>query len=193
MNGARPGPLSRPLATGVSLSLPPGFSVLGPADGPGDDVAVDPGVVQAAREWLDGVRDRDPGQEVLLVALHSEQLRDEEVTGLLLVTATRMTHGVLSVEQLRLLALQRTSTSGEVSRLQLPEGGALGAVDVVLLDRGPEATPTGMGLVEVELPMHDLGLLIRFSLWTAHLDLLAAYAGIMGDVAAGVRVDRSAA
>jgi hypothetical protein len=171
----------------VSVPLPAGFTVLWTADGGATD-PVDEELLEAAQqEWLTTVRERSacaPG--VVLCAVHVELWQGEPVTASLVMSVEA---AGLGPDGLHEWALDRTSTAGEVSQLQLARGRAVRTVDVVTVGPAGDPAPGSAGVVEVHLPEAAPGLLLSLVLTTQHLEVLGAYAALLADTAAGVEVE----
>ncbi len=176
----------------LSLALPPGFHVLAAHD----SAVVDPLELdddEAGSAWLNDVRASSSAAGALLCALHTESWKGETVQASLVVTARPFDDDPsLLLAAMRLQALDSTSTSGQVTLLQLPLGPAVGTVDVVVV--GDDHSRTG--LVEVQVIAASTSTLVQLTLSTPALPLLPAYAAMTAHIAAQLSLgleDRRAA
>jgi len=174
----------------VSVPLPVGFAILWTADGGGTDPIEEWLLEVEQRNWLADLRDRStraPG--VVLCAVHAELWQGEPVTASLVVSAQPFDEAALGRDGLHAWALDRTSTAGEVTQLQLAGGWAVRTVDVVAAGSPGGPAPGSAGVVEAHLPEVAPGLLVSLILTTPHVGMLGAYAALVSDIAHGVAVD----
>lgn len=176
-------------AVGVTVALPDGFVVLDAADPALADVRQVP---EPLADWYAQVVAARVAAGAELLALQVEAAGDDGAppaavslaVHLLPLDAGRVE---VVVQGLRALALARTSTSGEVSVLDLPLGPAVGAADVVDHAGAPAARVT------LQLPLPQLGRLLTLTLCTPAADRLPACAALAAAVAARLRLDDSEA
>lgn len=165
-------------ACSLAVPLPPGFHVLAAQD---DDVLDRLELDELGSAWLDSVRASSTAAGALLCAVHAERWEGELVQASLVVTARAYDDDPgLLLAAIRLSALDSTSTSGQVSQLELPLGPAVATADVVVVGPGRSLT----GLVEVQALSETTGSVVQLTLCTPAPSLLTAYAAMTVDIAA---------
>lgn len=173
------------MSTGVTIELPAGFVVLDAADPAQVELT---GLPEQLEEWYAEVVAARTAAGAELLALQVERSPDdpEQLTALSLAVHLLPLEPApveVVVQGLRALALARTTTSGQVSVLDLPAGPAVGAADVVRHAGVPAA------VVTLQLPLPQIGRLLTLTLCTPAADRLAACAAVAAAVSARVRPD----
>lgn len=173
------------MSAGLVLELPEGFVVLDAADPGQVEVQEVPGELAQWYSSVVAVRTAS-GAQLLALQLEPAAGDPERLTALSLAVhlhplepqpAERVVQG------LRAIALARTTTSGEVSVLDLPLGPAVGAADIV--DHG--GVPSGV--VTLQLPLLQIEQLLTLTFCTPAWEQLAACVAVAAAVAARVRLE----
>lgn len=172
-------------AAGLVLELPEGFVVLDAADPARVDLRAVP--EQLAEWYAQVVAARTAaGAELLAVQVEPSPDDPEQPTALSLAVHLLPLEPVpaeVAVQGLRAIALARTTTSGEVSVLDLPLGPAVGTADVVTYEGVPAAVAV------LQLPLPEVGRLLTLTLCTPAAARLPECAAVAAAVGARVRLE----